>query len=95
MPFCASSEGSGESAHLHTLRPKKKIVVFQMTLRKKSGSVGREKLFFFFFFFFEIRPFMRQSFVASFRKKDCRHIILTIVLSSCESQQKLLWNIKL
>ena len=24
-------------------RPKKKIVVFQMTLRKKSGSVGREK----------------------------------------------------
>ena len=30
----------------------KKIVVFQMTLRKKSGSVGREKLFFFFFFFF-------------------------------------------
>ena len=31
------------------IRPKKKIVVFQMTLRKKSGSVGREKLFFFFF----------------------------------------------
>ena len=34
------------------VRPKKKIVVFQMTLRKKSGSVGMEKLFFFFFFFF-------------------------------------------
>ena len=32
------------------LRPKKKIVVFQVPCQKKTGSVGR--LFFFFFFFF-------------------------------------------
>ena len=35
---------------VHTIRPKKKIVVFQVPCKKKTGSVGR--LFFFFFFFF-------------------------------------------
>ena len=34
------------------VRPKKKIVVFQVPCQKKTGSVGRLYFFFFFFFFF-------------------------------------------
>ena len=34
------------------VRPKKKIVVFQVPCKKKTGSVGRLFFFFFFFFFF-------------------------------------------
>ena len=34
------------------IRPKKKIVVFQVPCKKKTGSVGRLFFFFFFFFFF-------------------------------------------
>ena len=36
----------------YTIRPKKKIVVFQVPCQKKIGSVGRLYFFFFFFFFF-------------------------------------------
>ena len=46
-----------ETNYISHVRPKKKIVVFQMTLRKKSGSVGREKLFFFFLKEQQIRGF--------------------------------------
>ena len=39
------------NAHV-ALRPKKKIVVFQVPCKKKTGSVGRLFFLFFFFFFF-------------------------------------------
>ena len=35
------------------MRPKKKIVVFQVPCQKKTGSVGRLYFFFFFFFFLD------------------------------------------
>ena len=38
---------------LIALRPKKKIVVFQVPCQKKTGSVGRLYFFFFFFFFLD------------------------------------------
>ena len=41
-----------QSSLLMLLRPKKKIVVFQVPCKKKTGSVGRLFFFFFFFFFF-------------------------------------------
>ena len=55
--YQGGSKNSLSLQKVQDLRPKKKIVVFQMTLRKKSGSVGREKLFFFFFCFLKEQQF--------------------------------------
>ena len=43
---------SNSSNRPRQVRPKKKIVVFQVPCLKKTGSVGRLYFFFFFFFFF-------------------------------------------
>ena len=47
---CVCTQYAALSRALQLLRPKKKIVVFQVPCQEKIGSVGR--LYFFFFFFF-------------------------------------------
>ena len=47
-----SGRKANKILHFLKARPKKKIVVFQVPCKKKTGSVGRLFFFFFFFFFF-------------------------------------------
>ena len=51
---------------LQSIRPKKKIVVFQVPCQKKTGSVGRLSFFFFFTLFFAIST--KQFFLFSPKK---------------------------
>ena len=56
------------------IRPKKKIVVFQVPCQKKTGSVGRLYFFFFFYFFFANRT--KQFFPSSPKKyRQCHQAV--------------------